>query len=314
MITFLTSPKEFIGDIGRNQVRAIKSWKNIHPDNEIILYGKSNTADQVAKDLNLKYVPDIFSTSTGLPYFNAIARHAKVHGKHDLQIYLNADIMLNKCILDPLKHIAFKKFLIVGQRIDLSKDVYIDLYCEDWLDTLKELAEAGTAKLHATCGKDYFIFNRGLWENITDLVIGRGGYDTALMAFCLRNKIPIIDATSSILAIHLYHEYERDNKAGKKVTEDEFAMQNIAQHDIVHSGPTVADADWLFKDQKLHRNFSRGDWIRYFEIWLRYHCGLKICSYGVRAIWRMLTAIGIQNMHNYCLFQIIRAIKASRCS
>lgn len=307
MITLLTSPKEFIGDIGRNQIAAIKSWKAIHSAVEIILYGKSNTAYEVSEAMGLKYVPDISSTLTGLPFFNAIARHAKFHAKYDVQIYLNADIMLNNAVITILKYITFKKFLIVGQRIDLPKDVYIDLNCGNSLKELRRLAERGVTKLHAISGKDYFIFSRGLWDNLENLVIGRGGYDTALIAFCLRNKIPIVDATLAIPAIHLYHEYKKDKKTGKKITEDQFAMENIVRHDIIHSGPTIADADWLFKDNKLHRNYSRGDWIRYFEIGLRYRYGLKICSYWVRALWRIIRAINLQNDEKYNLLYVIRA-------
>lgn len=55
MITFLSSPKAFTGKVGENQVRAIKSWLRIHPDIEILLYGRSKNADIICKQFDIKY-------------------------------------------------------------------------------------------------------------------------------------------------------------------------------------------------------------------------------------------------------------------
>ena len=64
MITFLTSPKPFIGIDKENQYRAIKNWKLIADNVEIILYGNSEGIENAANELNVKISYDI----VGLPF------------------------------------------------------------------------------------------------------------------------------------------------------------------------------------------------------------------------------------------------------
>jgi hypothetical protein len=288
MITILSSPKAFSGNVGQNQIIAIKSWLRVHPEIEVILYGRSEGAEEVCSQLGIRYVTDILCHENGLPYFNAIVKHARSHSKHDILIYLNCDIILNKSVLYALKLFKFQKFLIIGERIDLADGVTLDTGNDAWLTRLKNLLDRGEARLHGVTGKDYFIFPNNMWEALPPLIIGRGGYDSALIAYCLRRNIPVIDATLKISAIHLYHGYKMINGTNRRITQDDAAVQNIKLHDIVHSGPTVSDADWSIIGNGLHRNYSRGDWLRYCEIFLRYRMGLKSVSYILRMCWRIL--------------------------
>ena len=61
MITFLTSPKPFIGIDKENQYTAIKNWKLIADNVEIILYGNSEGIENAANELNVKIVKNIIS-------------------------------------------------------------------------------------------------------------------------------------------------------------------------------------------------------------------------------------------------------------
>ena len=123
MLTFLSSPKPFIGNDKENQYRAIQSWLMAAEDAEVILYGDSIGIEESGKKLNVKIVKNIQSSPTGVPYFGAIAEHAATHGRYDIQIYLNCDILLDRDILTAIKNINFAEFLIIGQRIDLREKV-----------------------------------------------------------------------------------------------------------------------------------------------------------------------------------------------
>ena len=91
----------------------------------------------------------------------------------------------------------------------------------------------------------------------------------------------------------------------KKITLDAKAVLNSRLHDIIHSAPTISDANWRMVGSHLKRNQARGDWLRYFENWLRYRCRIKAASYFIRAIWRLLTKLGIYRCKKNSIYDVI---------
>jgi hypothetical protein len=144
---------------------------------------------------------------------------------------------------------------------------------------------------------DYFIFPRGLWRGIPSLSIGRAGYDSALLSYCLRRNIPVIDATYVVPALHQYHDYRHVLGAEAEVMSGMDAKNNKRLHGVAHSPPNIADASWRIVHGTLVRNRSRGDWLRYYENFLRYRKGWTVLSYAVRAVWRVATALGLYRPH-----------------
>ena len=94
MITFLASPKNFEGIIGEIQRKAIYSWKNLHSNNEVFLYGDSSGTKEICVELSLVHVPQIECTEFGTPIFNSIVKHAKKYAKNEIHAYINCDILL----------------------------------------------------------------------------------------------------------------------------------------------------------------------------------------------------------------------------
>jgi hypothetical protein len=307
LITFLSSPKPFSGISYKNQLNAIQSWLNVHPNAEVILYGDSPGCKEVCALLGIKHVDKIECSPSGVPYFGAIVDHAQKNALHDIQVYLNCDILLTHDILDAVKMVDFPRFLIVGQRIDLDDKVSISFQEDNWRLYVETLIGNG-AKLHAPSGMDYFIFTRGLWEGLKPLVIGRAGYDSALISFCLRRRIPIIDATYMILALHQHHDYCHVNGKKQEITTGVDAKNNQRMHEVEHSAPNVIDATWQIHNGQLIRNNSRGDYLRHFESFLRYEKDLLFLSYVIRAIWRVLTGAGVYKLHQIELSEVIEHI------
>lgn|GEM_PF-1224330 len=307
MITFLTSAKSFLDPVGQNQLRAIRSWMQAAPDAEIILYGRSDGAEHVCRDPQISYIPNIKSSPSGAPYFNAIASHASKHAKYDLQIYLNCDILLTSSILEALAKVNFPKYLIVGQRIDLTDGVVIDVHSEDYLLKLKEIASYGKATLHSPGAMDYFVFQRGMWQGLKPLIIGRAGYDSALVAHCLREGIPIIDATLSVLALHQFHEYGHVGGGQKEISYGSEAEQNKRLHGILHNGPNTADAGWILKGNQLIPTQCRGDTLRQLEIYIRFVLRIGPTWMVLRALWRFLVATGIYTPPSMNIQDVISA-------
>ncbi len=308
MITFLSSPKPFSGILYKNQFNAIESWLNVHPKAEVILYGNSQGCKEVGAKLGIKHVDDVNCSPSGVPYFNAIVDHAQKHARYDIQVYLNCDILLTDAIIDAIKMVHFPKFLIVGQRIDLGEKKCITFLKDNWHLYIGSLIRSGDAKLHAPSGMDYFIFTRGLWAGLKPLVIGRAGYDSALVAFCLRQGIPVIDGSFVIPAIHQHHDYCHVDGKAKEVTSGIDAKNNKRLHNVKHSAPNVADATWMLYHGKILRNNTRGDYLRNFESFLRYKNNMVYLSYLVRAFWKVMTGLRIYKIRKLQLSDIMAHI------
>jgi hypothetical protein len=291
MITFLASPKAFEGIAKVHQYRAIQSWLAAGDDVEVILYGDAAGIDVAGAELGVRVVKRVDCASSGIPYFGAIAGHAAEHARHDLQIYLNCDILLAGPQL-AMQQIVLERFLMIGQRIDLAEDVFVDLRRDDWLSELGRLSDEGNATLHSPSGIDYFGFRRGLWEGLPPVVIGRGGYDNAIMAHCMWNRIAIVDATYAVAALHQFHDYGHMSGGVTAVMRGADALANIGHAGGAHSALLVSDARYALKDACLTRRPCRGDRLRAVELKLRYEHGLTRTALALRLLWRALASVG----------------------
>jgi hypothetical protein len=138
MITFLASPKPFTGIAKENQYRAIRSWLASGTDVDVILYGDSAGIDEAGVDFGVQVIKQIGCALYGIPFFGAIAGHTAEHGRHDLQVYLNCDIVLAG-IQPTLTRIKFNQFLLIGQCINLGEGVVADPAHSDYLTCLRDL-------------------------------------------------------------------------------------------------------------------------------------------------------------------------------
>lgn len=289
-ITLLASPKSFEGSAAAIQECALRNWNSIVGDVEIILYGATAGVDKAALRHNARHVPEIATAPSGVPLFSAIAEHARSFGRSDRQIYLNADILLPANLLERIAAVPFSRYLITGERIDLMKGVQWD-FNEGWEEQIARLSRAGGASAHGPTGMDYFIFPRGIWQGLKSLPIGRGGYDNALLAYCLRAGIPIIDATLIMPVIHQWHDYSQLPGGRQEVHGGSEAVQIRREHDIWRSPPQMSDADWIATPAGLRSGHCRGDRLRAYEVRLRYRRGWRRLSYGLRVLWRLRAMI-----------------------
>lgn len=304
MLTFLTSPKPFKGVDKENQYRAIKSWILSTEDAEVILYGDSAGIDQAGIDLGVMVVKDITSTEGGLPYFGAIADHAEVNGKYDIQVYINCDILL--CNLHEAANVInFPKFLAIGQRIDLAAETFVDQHPEEYKQIINQFVTEGRVQMHETSGIDYFMFPRGLWHGLKQVVVGRGGYDNALLDFCKWQQYPIIDCTLSVIALHQFHDYSHVKGKRNTVFFGADAKQNIEAAGR-YSLLSVADADYILDNFQMLDIACRGDYLRRTELKWRYNRKWKKRSLMLRMVWRVLDAAKLIRKKELELAQLVQ--------
>ena len=311
VITFLTSAKPFRGTVGQNQVRAIQSWLAAVPEGEVILYGRSEGVEEICGQLGAHFVPNIECAPSGVPYFNALVSDASERARHDLQVYLNCDIILTSSIVAAVRRATFPRYLMVGQRIDLDENAQIDVLSGDWRRQLSDLASAGKATLHGPGGMDYFVFPRDMWRNLKSLIIGRAAYDTALVAYCLRNRIPVIDCTLAVVALHQFHGYGHVRGGDEWVRYGPEGEQNRKLHGITFSSPNTADAGWMLRDGELIRSHCRGDVLREFELRLRFVWKLGPSWMVMRALWQLLVAVGLYHPPTFSFEYVLAELVAS---
>ncbi len=238
MITILTIPKPFtdphINIIQRN---AIKSWTLLGSDVEVALVGNDAGVGGVAKEFGIKHMPGVLYSEFGTPLINSAFDLARANSKSDFLVYLNSDMILLKEFSDIFNFLPKKEFLMVGKRTDLDVKELISYEDQDWEKSLKSKAKR-SGKLHSASGIDYFIFKRDSFKNLPTLVVGRVGWDNWLLAEARKRKMPIIDATDMVLAIHQNHDDNKKRKIGPE------ALNNISLIKNSAYGFTIEDADW----------------------------------------------------------------------
>lgn len=214
MITFFTTAKPFVGRTRTSQLNALASWKQVHPEAEVILFGQSEGSAEAATALNLRYVPNVQTNEFGTPLISAMFKAAQEQGRHNLQAYVNADIVLLDDFLPAVNRVSLSRFLLGGQRWDLDLDGALSLE-SDWIGHLRRaIRERGVC--HPPSGSDYFVYRRGLWCDIPPFAVGRVGWDNWMIYRCLANGVPVIDASSVITVVHQNHApYTHSKRIGR---------------------------------------------------------------------------------------------------
>lgn len=227
MVTIFTTAKPFLGHSGVIQRNALKSWKLLHADVEVILFGDDEGAGAAANDLSIRYEPEIRRAEHGTKYLNYLFEQAQKIAKHDLLCYVNCDIILTDGFLRTVERLAtlHKYFLMVGQRCDINIEAPLDFTQNDWDVKLLTFARA-TGQQRPPWFIDYFVFTRGLYRDLPPLVIGRVGWDNWLVWKARSLQIPVIDVTPVFSALHQIHDYSYHPEGISGVWRDHLSERN----------------------------------------------------------------------------------------
>ena len=206
MLTIFAVPKPFQPQIKTIQTNAIKSWLQLRPACEIILLGNEAGTAEIASELAIRHIPEIDRNEYGTPLINSIFNIAQNTASHQIMCYVNADIILLSDLLPAVQRVHEERFLIVGQRWDIELNEAVDFGDAQWESRLRtRLAERG--KLHPASGSDYFVFPRGLYTDIPSFALGRPAWDNWMIYRARSLRVPVIDATKAITAVHQNHDY-----------------------------------------------------------------------------------------------------------
>lgn len=205
MLTIFTIPKAFRGHFAIIQENAIASWTKIRPRCEIILFGNDKGVQHITKNYGAKHIADVKKNEKGTPILSDIFNKAQRASRNKILCYVNADVILPPDFCKVIDQVSFNKFLISGQRLNLGVGKLIN-FNGNWQNTLKIMAKK-RGKLDQMGALDYFIFPKNINFKMPPFAIGRGAWDNWLIYKAKLLKIPVVDATEVIAAIHQKHDY-----------------------------------------------------------------------------------------------------------
>jgi len=258
MITFFSIPKPFLGHIEIIQRNAIQSWKLLHPECEVILFGDEYGIKEFASKHEIRHIPEIKRNEYGTPLVSDSFNQAQNDSKSNILCYVNADIIFLDDVSILISEIikTMNRFLIVGRRWDLDIKNLLNFDVNWQLQMVNQLNLRG--KLHPKYGIDYFIFTKNLFDEIPDFAVGRPGWDNWMIYYARSLHCPVIDASDAITAIHQNHDYSHvPQRTGPKYNGPE-GERNLALTGGSSHRLTIDDANYKLTKRILREKTMFG--------------------------------------------------------
>jgi hypothetical protein len=255
MLTIFSTPKPFLGHINVIQRNALQSWKLLHPDIEIILFGDDSGAAEVCREFGLRHEPEVLRSELGTKRLDSIFHRAQQIAKHQTVCYSNCDIIHTQDFLDAHRTLAAwnANHLMVGRRWDTDITESLDFAQPDWQQQIVALAKRqGIQRFYHNI--DYFLFPRGLYPQIPPLVIGRIWWDHWLVGKAHALGAAIVDVSEVVCAVHQNHDYGYHAKGIEGVWKDADARRNLALAKADSRLATIEDAPYRLTPRGIEEN------------------------------------------------------------
>ncbi len=265
MLTIFATPKPFRGHFAVIQRNAIRSWTLLRPTCEVILMGDEKGTAEIASEFSLRHIPNIRCNAHGTPLVTALFEKAQRVGVHNVQCYVNSDIILMSDFTRAVQRVINRKnrFLLVGHRWNLDVDEILE-FKPDWEDKLRnQVRQAGRLGDHSAI--DLFVFPRGMWGDIPPFAIGRPRWDNWMLYRARSLRAALIDATPVMMAIHQNHDYSHHPQGKEGVWDSDEALTNDELAGGASCRFTLADATHLLMPQKLRLICDRDHLFRHLQ-------------------------------------------------
>jgi len=257
MLTFFSTPKPFQGHIDVIQRNALRSWQQVHPDVEILLFGDDAGAAEVCRELGIRHVPQVRKNRYGTKYLASIYDQAQELARHEIVCHVNCDILFLEDFCKAIERVArpSEPYLMAGRRWDVDIREPLPFENAAWRTETRALA-MHTNRQRPSHWIDYFVFRRGFYKKqIPEFVIGRPGWDNWLLWFALNSGAKLIDASAVVSAVHQNHDYGYHPQGEKGVWEGEEAQENYNLLDGHRKFRTLENATHLLQNDGLRRNY-----------------------------------------------------------
>src|SRR5260370_28190316 len=268
MMTISTTAKPLRGHTRVIQRNALQSWKALHLDVEIILFGDDPGAAEAAQELGLHHEPLVEHNEFGTKRLDYLFARAQAIAQHEILCYINCDIILMQDFLRALGRVRaiHREFLMVGRRwdTDITEPLPFDQYggqsveqpAPHWEDELRRLALSRGRRRTAEW-IDYFAFSRGLYGPDMPPFVLRVFWDNWLVWKALDSGQPVIDASRAVMAVHQNHDYSYHPQGKAGVWSGEEAGRNAQLAGRGRHLRTIADATELLHTEEFQPNVFR---------------------------------------------------------
>jgi hypothetical protein len=195
MLTLFTTAKPFYGHDGVIQRNALKSWKLLNPDVEVILFGNEDGGAGVCAQLGIRHEPYVERYESKYPYVNFMFARAQEIARHEFLCYANCDIVLLSDFWKAFEKATAwrRRFLLVAQRWDADITQPIDFTDREWARNLREFAKI-QALQQVPDYIDFFLFRKGLFDQVPGLVVGYSYWDHWMVWKALSALNSMLDA------------------------------------------------------------------------------------------------------------------------
>jgi len=236
MLHIFCHPKPWISPFLAIQHATINSWKVLTPPPRIVLLGNDQGTTEHARRLEVEHIPDITCNEWGTPLVSSIFSTIRQHTHpDDIICYINADIVLSNDFMQTVAAIdKTKDWLMVGKRTDLDLDepmVYT-------VDQIRQLA-IQNGKDHGWSGIDYFVFPSRLFSFVHPFALGKFVWDQWLVGNAFRRGINCIDASETVLAVHLNCDWFFQGKTTSNREEIEKSEEGTRNRSFDHYQKTI---------------------------------------------------------------------------
>jgi hypothetical protein len=255
VLTIFSTPKPFLGHINVIQRNALRSWKLLHPDVEVILFGDDAGAAEVCREFGARHEPEVLRSELGTKRLDSIFNRAQQVARHPAVCYANCDIILTQDFLDAHRALAAwnHNHLMVGRRWDTDVTEPLHFENQNWQEQTVSLAHReGIQRFYHNI--DYFLFPRGLYKQIPPLVIGRIWWDHWLVGKAHALGTAVVDVSEVVCAIHQNHDYGYHAKGIEGVWNDDDARRNLELAKADTRLATIEDAPYRLTSRSIEKN------------------------------------------------------------
>ena len=220
----------------------INNWSSFGKDIQpVFFYNKTSTNfwDGWALKKGWIGLPIGSTNKFGTPVLKDMQMRVSKMIKSEFYGFCNGDILFDPNMKRTLmsiwndKNVLKNSTMVIGKRTNVE---YEDYYNNTKVfNTNRSLNLIATTKgsLFMEYAEDYFFIHSPEnfpWDAIKDVVIGRRGYDNYLVSEAIKHNVHVIDATNSLLAVHLTGS--DGNYAGLRNIDKEYNMDLIGEYDF----------------------------------------------------------------------------------
>ena len=207
MILF-SSPKPRNEQTEAVQVAAFRSWRRAFPKATILLYGDVASWNEEIESLVMQPAGPLVKGGKGGEVICEMFQDASKRGAGEILLYLNSDILLDDSAVKIVEKLRARPgpWLGSARRWCLPKWSDVAPASElEWSILFSRAEKSG--RWGEACALDIFLFRGLSFESMPPFFIGHRGWDNWMIFHARANRIPVIDLSHEMRAIHCDHDY-----------------------------------------------------------------------------------------------------------